>query len=80
MSGKKDNHSKPKALKSILEIQESIPTFALIEALNVIIEILAHRGVKIKDWDDKARTVYKFKWLGGKAYVLAPKTGTSEKQ
>lgn len=79
MNGKKINRSKSKDLESVLKIQEGIPTFALIESLNFTIEVLARRGVKIKDWDDKARTVYKFKWLGGKAYILIPKTGASEK-
>ena len=62
MSGKKI----PKYSKQDLKIGFALetPTFLLIEALNAIVEILADRGVRIKDWDDRSRTVYKFKWLG----------------
>ena len=81
MSGKKI----PKYSKQDVRIGFALetPTFLLIEALNAIVEILTDRGVMIKDWDDRSRTVYKFKWLGGSAFFLAPKNGTgsdNEKQ
>ena len=59
------------------ELPEETPTYALIEALNAIIVALAKCGIKIRDWDDRNRTVYKFKWLGGSAFFLAPKMRSS---
>lgn len=49
----------------------TMPTFALLAAVNEIIEILRERGAEVRDWDHKEKIVRKMSSIGGKLYVLA---------
>ena len=50
-----------------------LPIPALVATISTIIDILRDRGVEIRDWDDKAKVVYKLSVIGGKVYILAPR-------
>ena len=65
------------ALQKCVANVDKMPTPLLVQSLNSTIKLLAKRGVEIRDWDDRNRTVYKFKWLGGSAFFLAPKMRSS---
>ena len=41
--------------------------------MNIILDIIRHRGTEILDWDDKEKRVWHFKTIAGTVYILAPK-------
>ena len=43
------------------------------KGLNATIKLLARRGVKIRDWDDREKVVHSFKCLGSSVFLLAPR-------
>lgn len=54
--------------KNILQI---LPVAALISSIETMIGILKKRGVEIRDWDNKGRTLEQIRMIGGKVYFLA---------
>lgn len=62
----------PGIFKSWKSLNE-IPVPFLILSMNSIITILARRGVKIRDWDDRGKVVHSFKCLGSSVFLLAPR-------
>lgn len=57
----------------LLRMLDNLSDLALVQVMNYILELLRHRGVTIRDWDDRERTVTFFKRIGARYYLLAPK-------
>ena len=77
---KSKRHSKgpPPSLKKINPAAaqsglQKYPTDALVGTMNIILDIIRHRGTEILDWDDKEKRVLHFKTIAGTVYILAPK-------
>lgn len=61
-----------------VNIMRGLPVSALIASLEMQVTILKERGVEIRDWDNKDRTLEQIRIIGGKAYFLA--AGEQDKQ
>lgn len=57
---------------------QALPTYAIVAAINSMIDVLRQRGQPVRDWDERDKVVYKFSVLGGKVYALAPRENTME--
>lgn len=49
----------------------SIPQ--LLQSMEIIIMLLAKRGIDIRDWDDKTKVLRQVRIIGGKVYFFAEK-------
>ena len=73
---KNKNPQKQKGLNALQKCVANIdkmPTPLLVQSLNATIKLLARRGVKIRDWDDREKVVHSFKCLGSSVFLLAPR-------
>ena len=68
-AAKRKQHEKSSAAWAELR---KLPSEALIKAIDIMIGILRERGVTIRDWDDKSKTVQRLKLICGKPFILAP--------
>lgn len=71
----KSRNDKTKTADAILKLAkntDNLPTPLLVQSLNGTIQILTRRGIKIRDWDDRDKTVHGFRVLGNQVFLLAP--------
>lgn len=70
---KKKPFNKASGLASAQQRMQELPIPALIATMQIILEVLNSRGVKIYDFDNKEKEVRKISMFGNKAYILAVK-------
>lgn len=70
----KKNRSRGDIISDMLAL---LSTTDLLRQLNFILWALRRRGISIRDWDHKEKTVQTFKIIGNRVYLLA--TGPKEK-
>lgn len=72
---RKKKKTKPFGMSSSLadatQIMKQLPVSAMVASIEMQIDILRERGIEIRDWDNKDRTLRQIRILGGKAYFLA---------
>jgi hypothetical protein len=84
MKVKKDRKKKVENFENDLDIETAknmlmtLPIPGIIASIEMQINILKRRGVVIKDWDNKNRTVEQIRMIGGKVYFLAIDDNTKE--
>ena len=59
------------SLQDATQVMRQLPVSAMIASIEMQIDILKERGVEIKDWDNKDRTLHQIRMMGGKVYFLA---------
>lgn len=74
---KKPQTPKAASDKATAELQ-GLPTFAIVAAINNMIDVLRQRGQEIRDWDEKDKVIQKMSIIGGKVYTLAPSEKPTE--
>lgn len=52
---------------------QELPIPALVATMQIILDVLNSRGIKIYDFDNKEKEVKKISMIGNKAYMLAMK-------
>lgn len=57
---------------------QPLPTYAIVESINTMIDVLRARGQPVRDWDERDKVIDRFTVLGGKVYALAPREKTTE--
>lgn len=62
-----------KLVEGCAKNMDKVPTAALVQSLNSTIDLLAKRGIKIRDFDDREKVVHSFKCLGKSVFILAPR-------
>lgn len=71
----KKRKTKPFGMSSSLadatQLMKQLPVSAMVSSIEMQIDILRERGIEIRDWDNKDRTLRQIRILGGKAYFLA---------
>ena len=60
------------------QLMKQLPVSAMVSSIEMQIDILRERGIEIRDWDNKDRTLRQIRILGGKAYFLADTEKDSE--
>ncbi len=65
---KRENLNDPRQAQAMLE---NLQIATLVAGINNSLDILQKRGVKISDWDQKKRELYRLKVFGGRVYFLA---------
>ena len=53
------------------QIMRALPIPAILSSMEMQIKVLKERGVEIKDWDNKEKTLKQIRMLGGKVYFFA---------
>lgn len=48
-----------------------LPTFAIVAAINGMVEALRERGQEIRDWEEKDKVIQKITVIGGRVYSMA---------
>lgn len=51
----------------------NMPIPLILSSIETTIKLLAVRGVEIRDWDDKSKTLKQVRMIGGKVYFFAEK-------
>nr|UWG22159.1 MAG: hypothetical protein [Bacteriophage sp.] len=51
----------------------NMPIPLILSSIETTIKLLAARGVEIRDWDDKSKTLKQVRMIGGKVYFFAEK-------
>ena len=66
--------AKKKKLRKNQENQfVDVPTLTICQSIQLLINELAERGVYIKDFDDKDKSLKQIQSIGGKLYYLSEK-------
>lgn len=66
--------AKKKKLRKSQENQfVDVPTLTICQSIQLLINELAERGVYIKDFDDKDKSLKQIQYIGGKLYYLSEK-------
>lgn len=55
------------------QIFMNMPIPLILSSMETTIKLLAERGVEIRDWDDKNKTLKQVQMIGGKVYFFAEK-------
>ena len=63
---------------TLKKLVDSMPTSILIFQLDSTIQMLAQRGVYLRDWDNRDKIVRKVRVLGGRFYFFATKNEPTE--
>lgn len=66
--------AKKKKLRKNQENQfVDVPTLTICQSIQLLINELAERGVYIKDFDDKDKSLKQIQYIGGKLHYLSEK-------
>lgn len=60
------------------KVMRELPVSAMVASMEMQIDILSQRGVKIYDWENKERVVKQVRIIGGKVYFLAVEESTGD--
>lgn len=64
--------AKKKKLRKVQENQfADVPTLTICQSIQLLINELSERGVYIKDFDDKDKSLKQIQYIGGKLYYLS---------
>lgn len=53
---------------------EKLPTIALLQAMEMLLNIINGRGIEVRDWDNKDKTVHQIRMIGAHPYFLCTKS------
>ncbi len=53
---------------------EKLPTIALLQAMEMLLNIINGRGIEVRDWDNKDKTVRQIRMIGAHPYFLCTKS------
>ena len=62
----------PKPLAQLKGNLQRLSTQALAVVLDATVEVLRERGVAVRLWNEKGRSIQKFGYIGGMIYALVP--------
>lgn len=62
----------PKPLAQLQGNLQRLSTQALAVVLDATVEVLRERGVAVRLWNEKGRSIQKFGYIGGRIYALVP--------
>lgn len=69
--GKRKPFGMNSSLADATQVMRQLPVSAMLSSIEMQVNILQERGIKIRDWDNKNRVLRQVRILGGKAYFLA---------
>ncbi|MFR4350561.1 MAG: hypothetical protein ACLT3H_02710 [Roseburia sp.] len=59
---------------------EKLPTIALLQAMEMLLNIINKRGTEVRDWDNKDKTVHQIRMIGAQPYFLCTKSSNEIEQ
>ncbi len=63
--------AKQSAMEQAINTLRNLPTSALLQAMENILNVLSERGQEVRDFDHKEKVVQQVRMVGGKPYILA---------
>lgn len=69
---KKTKNRQKNNLADATQVMRQLPVPALLQCIEWQLDILREKGIEVKDWDNKNRVLKQVRFIGGKAYFLAP--------